>query len=116
MLQRQHVALDEKQEPSTVGHSHGLGVCRIVFGITTQAVLLAWVFLLLVFCCSYSLLFDLKVKLLELKPGSFHKLNGEDGEAVASLLSCHKGGLPLEARFLSFSWSSYKLHQQLLCP
>lgn len=47
-----------------------------------------FIFLLSAFCCSYSLCFDLEVKLSELKPGSFHKLNGEDEGVVALLLSC----------------------------
>lgn len=52
-------------------------------------------FLLLVFCCSCPLDFDLHVKLskLKLKPGSFHKLDGEDEEVVVLLpVSCCNGG------------------------
>lgn len=69
-----------------------------------------FIFLLSAFCCSYSLCFDLEVKLSELKPGSFHKLNGEDEGVVAFAFVLPNGGLPLQANFLSFSWSRHKLH------
>jgi len=40
------VAVDDKKEPSAAGHGRGLRLHRIAFGITTPAVVLAWVF-----CC-----------------------------------------------------------------